>query len=126
MEISGKIIAVLQPKSGTSAKPGNQWVSQDFIVETPGQYPKKCVFTVFGAERLQQFGIRQGEELTVQVDIDAHEFNGRWYNEVRAYNVVRQQAQQPVQQGYQPQPQPYPQQTNYAPQQGGLPFPPAQ
>lgn len=126
MEITGKIIAVLQPKSGTSAKTGNQWVSQDFIIETPGQYPKKCVFTVFGAERLQQFGIRQGEELTVQVDIDAHEFNGRWYNEVRAYNVLRPQTQQPVQQGYQPQPQPYPQQTNYAPQQGGLPFPPAQ
>ena len=32
-------------------------------------------------------------ESTVQFDIDAHEYNGRWFNEIRAYNVTRGQVQ---------------------------------
>ena len=64
-------------------------MSQDYVIEVPGQYPRKCVFRVFGEDRIRQFNIQQGEDLTVQFDIDAHEFNGRWFNDVRAYNVVR-------------------------------------
>ena len=30
-----------------------------------------------------------GEDITVSFDIDAHEYNGRWFNEIRAYNVSR-------------------------------------
>jgi hypothetical protein len=34
----------------------------------------------------------------VQFDIDAREYNGRWYNDFRAYNVIRgQQIPQPTQ-----------------------------
>ena len=42
------------------------------------------------------FNIQQGEDLTIQFDIDAHEYNGRWFNEIRAYNVTRGQAAQSV------------------------------
>ena len=147
MEIFGTIIAVLQPKSGTSAKTGNAWMSQDFVIQTNEQYPKKCLFSVFGADRIKQFNIQMGEQLTISFDIDAHEYNGKWFNEVRAYNVVRGQMmqqpmpmqgyQQPMQGQYAPQPQyqqmppqqaPFPQQPmqQASVQQGGLPFPPAQ
>ena len=114
MELFGTIIAVLQPKSGTSAKTGNTWMSQDFVIQTNEQNPKKCVFTVFGEDRIKQFGIRQGEQLTVNFDIDAHEYNGRWFNEVRAYNVYRAQMQQP-QYVQQPTQQPMPPQQPIAP-----------
>ena len=33
-----------------------------------------------------------GEDLTVQFDIDARENKGKWYNDFRAYNVIRGQA----------------------------------
>ena len=69
-------------------------MSQDYVIEVPGQYPRKCLFRIFGEARIKQFNIQQGEDLTVQFDIDAHEFNGRWFNDIRAYNVIR--GQQPV------------------------------
>ena len=47
MDLTGKIIAVLEPRGGVSNRTGNNWKSQDFVIEVPGQYPKKCVFTVF-------------------------------------------------------------------------------
>lgn len=97
MELTGKIIAVLPANSGVSARTGNPWMSQEYVIEVPGQYPRKCVFRLFGEDRIKQFNIQSGEELTVSFDIDAHEYNGRWFNEIRAYNVVRgQQTAAPV------------------------------
>ena len=94
MELTGRIIAVLPAQSGVSDRTGNNWMSQDYVIEVPGQFPRKCLFRIFGEDRIKQFAIQQGEDLTVQFDIDAHEFNGRWFNDIRAYNVIRGQVQQ--------------------------------
>lgn len=97
MELTGKIIAVLPERGGTSTRTGNTWKSQEFVIETINeQYPRKCVFTVFGEDRLSQMNIQLNEILTVSFDIDAHEYNGRWFNDIRAWKVDRQQAQQPM------------------------------
>ena len=99
MEITGKIIAVLPANSGISARTGNPWMSQTYVIETQGQYPKKLAFDVFGEERIKQFNIKQGEELTVSFDIDAHEYQGRYFNQIRAFNVEKsgqQTTQQPT------------------------------
>ena len=91
MELTGRIIAVLPANSGVSNRTGNAWMSQEYVIEVPGQYPRKCVFRLFGEDRIRQFNIQNGEDLTIQFDIDAHEYNGRWFNEIRAYNVIRGQ-----------------------------------
>ena len=114
MELTGKIIAVMEPRGGVSARTGNTWKTQEYVLEVPGQYPKRCLFNVFGEDRINQFNIQNGDELTIQFDIDAHEYNGRWFNDIRAYNVVR--GQQPVA-GAQPV---------AAPSEATSPFPPAQ
>lgn len=118
MELTGRIIAVMPAQSGVSARTGNSWMSQDYVIEVPGQYPKKCLFRIFGEDRIKQFNIQQGEDITVQFDIDAHEFNGRWFNDIRAYNVIRGQVQQPVAGA--------PQATPFPPAGATAPFPPAQ
>ena len=86
MEITGRIIYVLPERSGTSAR--GEWKAQSFVVETKDQYPRKMVFDVFGAERLQRFNIKSDDEVTVFFDIDAHEYQGRWFNNIRAYDVA--------------------------------------
>ena len=97
MELTGRIIAVLPANSGVSQRTGNPWMSQEYVIEVPGTYPRKCVFRIFGEDRIKQFNIQPNEELTVSFDIDAHEYNGRWFNEIRAFNIVRGQAvQQPA------------------------------
>lgn len=89
MEIEGKIIVVLPEQSGVSARTGSAWKSQEFVIETHEQYPRKCCFRVFGADRLATMNIQSGEELRVSVDIDAHEYNGRWFNNISAWKVER-------------------------------------
>ncbi|MCP9528101.1 DUF3127 domain-containing protein [Segatella copri] len=94
MEIQGKVIAVLPERSGVSAR--GEWKSQTYVIETQEQYPKKMAFDVFGADRLAQFNIQSGEVINVSFDIDAHEYQGRYFNQIRAWNVtkVSQQAAQ--------------------------------
>ncbi len=111
MDITGKIIAVLPLRSGVSQSTGKPWASQQYVIEMQGQYPKKCVFSVFGDERIKNFAIEAGQDVTVSFDIDAHEYNGRWYNEVNCYNLVHRTPKDNVQ----PQPQP-------ASNPDGLPF----
>lgn len=76
-------------QSGVSKRSGNPWMSREYVIEIPGQYPKKMCFKIFGEDRLKQFNLHKDETVTVQFDIDAHEYNGRYYNEIQAYNVLR-------------------------------------
>ena len=89
MEFTGKIIAILPPKSGKSKATGNEWTVQEFVIEDHGQYPRKMCFEVFGADKLSQFNIQMGEELTVSFDIDARQWQDRWFNSIRAWKVER-------------------------------------
>ena len=88
MEITGKIIAVVPERGGVS-KTGNEWKMQEYVLETHEQYPRKMCFNVFGADKIAQFNIQAGDEMTVSFDINAREYNGRWYNDIRAWRVER-------------------------------------
>ena len=139
MEITGKIIAVLPPKQGVSQSTGNAWMCQDYVLETQEMYPKKVCFNVFGAEKIQEMNIQLGEMLTVSLEINANEYQGKWFNQVRGWKVVRvpvqgqQQAQVPPQgcqvvypdrQPAQAPQQPAQQPPYQPPQQTQTPFPP--
>ena len=98
MEMTGVVIAVLPERSGTSQR--GEWKSQSFVIETQEQYPKHLCFEVFGADRIAQFNIKGGETITVQFDIDARQYQDRWFNSIKAWNVIRPGQQAPVQGGY--------------------------
>lgn len=90
MNISGKVVQVLPIQTGTS-KAGNPWQKQEFILEQGGQYPRKVCISLFGdnVAKIPQVG----QEVMVSVDIDSREFNGRWYTEIKAWNIVQTGAQ---------------------------------
>lgn len=92
LNISGIVLNILPLQSGTS-KAGNQWQKQDFILETQGQYPRKVCICLFG-DNVAKFPLQVGQSVTASVDIESREFNGRWYTDVRAWNVVYNGQQQ--------------------------------
>lgn len=118
LTISGRIALILPLQQGTS-KAGNPWKKQSYVLETGGQYPKKVCFSLFG-DKVDQFPLQVGQEVTVSIDIESREFNARWYTEVNAWNVTyaSQQPQAPAPQPpvAQPAPTPAPTQPQPAPQ----------
>ena len=123
MDLTGKVIAIMEARGGVSARTGNPWMTQEYVIEVPGQYPRKMLFNIFGEDKIKQFNIQPGEEITVQFDIDAREYNGRWFNDIRAWNILRGQVAGTV-----PAATPFPSQTAAAgaPDAATAPFPPAQ
>lgn len=99
MEFSGKIIAILPEKSGVAKATGNEWKAQEFVIENHDQYPKKMCFEVFGTDKIESFAIQMGEELNVSFDIDARQWQDRWFNSIRAWKIERVAAGAPVSAG---------------------------
>ena len=88
MEITGKIIFVSPVSTGVSQRTGNTWASREFVVETQGQYPNRACIKLFGQEKIDTYPVKVGDVVTVSFDINASEYNGRWYNQLNAWNIT--------------------------------------
>ena len=90
------IISILSPRGGVSKTSGNELKSLEYVFENHDQYPRKMCFDVFGADKIAQFNIQMGEELTVSFDVDARQWNDRWFISIRAWKVERVGAGAPM------------------------------
>ncbi len=86
MEISGTIITLLPPQSGQGKN--GVWKKQEFILEIPGQYPKKVCLSLWG-EKVDENNIAVGDKITASINIESREYNGRWYTDVRAWKIAK-------------------------------------
>ena len=88
VEITGKIIEILPEKSGQSAN--GEWRKQEYVLETETSYPKKICFVVWG-DKIELFNLKKGESVEVSVDLESREYNERWYTDVKAWKVSKDQ-----------------------------------
>ena len=86
MEIEGKIIQLLDEQKG-EGKNGT-WRKKEYVLETEDKYPKKVCFNLWG-DRIDEFSLKQGEQVRVYFDLESREFNGRWYTDVKAWKVEK-------------------------------------
>jgi len=88
MEIQGVVKAILPQETGIGKKSGTPWARQSYVIETgDSQYKRHCCFSVFGMDKIMQYNIHVGDTINVFIDIDANEWNGKWYNQINAYRV---------------------------------------
>jgi hypothetical protein len=86
MEITGRIIQILAEEKGEGRN--GPWKKQNFILETQEQFPKKVCIAVWGDKiDLKSFGIN--EAVTVSINIESREFNGKWYTDVKAWRAIK-------------------------------------
>ena len=85
IEVEGVIIKEYPAKEGVSQRTGSAWKSQEFVIQTKDQYPRTCLFRVFGADRLQQMNIHQGDTVHVWLDVNAHPWQDRYFNDINCY-----------------------------------------
>jgi hypothetical protein len=86
MEIAGTIIALLPLQTGQGKN--GVWKKQEFIMETPGQFPKKVCLSLWG-EKVDENRIAVGDKITASINIESREYNGRWYTDVRAWKISK-------------------------------------
>ena len=144
MKFTGICKVVLPQQTGQSQRTGQPWVSQEYVFEEEGQrFPQSMCARVFGADKIAEMKIQQGQRYDVDFDITTNQSQktGGYFNSLNIYKVTplgQGVSVPPVQGGYQapqqgfqaPQAQPqwggqtaqggYPQNGGF-PMQGGQP-----
>ena len=87
IQIQGQLIQVLPLSSGVGKASGKEWKKQEYVLETPDQFPRKIHFSVWG-DRIDP-SYQVGDQVTIWVDVESREFNGRWYTDVKAWRMER-------------------------------------
>ena len=87
MELEGRIVRKLNVQSGTSAR--GTWSKQEFIFEyQEGNFPSQVCFNVWGDDKVRELEKYQvGDKVKVSFNLSAREYNGRWYNDIRAWRI---------------------------------------
>jgi hypothetical protein len=92
LEITGRLTSKLPVQSGTSSR--GEWTKQEFILETTDDFRRKVCISVWGADQVAILsGCREGEILKVSFNIESREYNQRWYTDVRAWRIVREESE---------------------------------
>jgi hypothetical protein len=92
MEVTGKMLEILPAQSGSSAR--GEWKKQEFIIETEDQFPKKICIANWN-DKIDINNVGKGEVVTVSINIESREFNGKWYTDVKAWKMTAGSPAQP-------------------------------
>ncbi len=65
-----------------------EWMKQEFVCSTGGEFSRDICFSLWGDKIQQLNGIKQGDEITVKFAIESREHEGRYFTEVRAWQVI--------------------------------------
>jgi hypothetical protein len=113
LKITGTVEQILEMQTGTSQR--GEWRKQDFVMDLPGEYPRKVCVTVWG-DNIDRFGLNTGDQVTASIDLQSREYNGRWYTDVKAWKVEKSEG------GADPMPEPLPPLPDASDMNDDLPF----
>jgi len=80
-KVNGTICAVLAPKTGVSKATGKEWKTQDFVLED--EDGKLICFNVFGAQKIEQYGLVVGKQVSLDLEITCSEWQGKYFPKIQ-------------------------------------------
>ena len=90
MQLSGKVIKVYEPQSGTSDR--GAWVRQSFVIETQESYPKRVCLEVSNPNLVNLVSV--DDLVVVTFIVMSREYQERWYTTVKAVGIGKMAEQQ--------------------------------
>ncbi len=92
MNITGRFVQLLPEMKGEGKN--GPWSRQDFIIETEEQFPKKVCISVWN-NKVNVRDLLPGDPVSVEISVESREYNGRWYTDVKAWQLVVNKAKEP-------------------------------
>lgn len=85
MQLKAKVIKLEPFASGS--KNGKEWKSQQIIVETFGEFPKKVCLKTFN-KFIDEFKV--GQVCTFHLNVESREYNSKWYNDINVWKYDKE------------------------------------
>lgn len=93
-EVKGKVIKVFSQESGTAGS-GKEWIRQNFLIDVPGQYPKKMLMAAMTKNTVERVGkLKINTDVTVNFNVESREHNEKYYTNLTAYKIVEEKAEE--------------------------------
>ena len=108
MKFQGRVKQILPLRSGISQKTGNEWKALPFIFEyyenETDRFPDSVVLETRDTKVIDN--LKEDMEIVVGFGHRIHEYEGRWFNELKIYSLesVARASQRPAAAPEQPQP----------------------
>lgn len=84
MTVTGKIFKVGTIETGEGKN--GEWQKQQVVLECEnGKYTKKVALSFWND--LTKYDFKEDKEISVEVDIESREYNGKWYTDVKAWKI---------------------------------------
>jgi hypothetical protein len=93
MEFEGIVYRVLPAVKGTSQR--GEWVKQEVVFELPGEFNRKICVGFWGDKAADAGALAEGDKVSVAINVESREYNGRWFTEARAWKMTRVAATPP-------------------------------
>lgn len=94
MKLEGKIIVAQPIQSGVSkmVTTGKDKIS---FWKFPANTLKKVAFSVMNSN-IQNFGLAVGQDVDIEIDINANEWQGKWFNSITCWKATLRNPGQPT------------------------------
>lgn len=89
VELTGKVINVLQPLSGQSSK--GSWMKNQFVIEWQDNgYTQKLCLEVMGEDKWEKMksSVVVGNDVNVRFSVSSREYQGRWFTSASCFYCV--------------------------------------
>lgn len=77
----------LERRSGT--RNGKDWEVIEYLITEQTQFGKSMKFSIASYDGPIADPLRIGDDVTVNFNVSAREYEGKWYNDVKAWKIQR-------------------------------------
>lgn len=88
MEIKGKLIKILELKTGQT-KAGKDWQSQSIVLDNGDDFNNEVCVNAFGDKVKSLRDLKIGDEMTILCNIYSREWKGAYYNSIDGYHFTK-------------------------------------
>ena len=93
MEVTGKLVKILDLEEGTS-KAGKSWQKQSVVIDTGGEFNNLTAVSAFGDKVEKLNRLELGMDVTILCNVYSREYQGKYYHNIDGYHFTNQSASQ--------------------------------
>ena len=93
MEVTGKLIKILDLEEGTS-KAGKTWQKQSIVIDNGDEFNNLIAVSAFGDKVDKLNRLELGMDVSIMCNIYSREYNGKYYHNIDGYHFTDQSSSQ--------------------------------
>ena len=91
MEVTGKLVKILDLEEGTS-KAGKSWQKQSVVIDTGGEFNNLIAVSAFGDKVDKLNRLELGMDVAILCNVYSREYQGKYYHNIDGYHFTDQSA----------------------------------